>query len=245
MKIKKILQPSCDHFYTKLELFSLSENWRSYDISSAENKLLIKAFNTIKSQHPFLYYHSLYHLLSCPFCVEKEYQILSERSHSKLWYLADKHPGEYLDLVRQAQTNENKDLRWYYFYLLYKNLAIKRGTVLFLWVHGNNISQQTCQRRAAGTTDNLPPNMAIPSQFIGGKNMSLHFEWDSITQELYMSLRGGSAKLRLAIVVHVSFFSGEQQTFSGKEIAVGGVWTIEANRAKNICRIDFIYNTED
>lgn len=207
--------------------------------------MLTKAFVAIKSQYPFLYYHSLYHLLSCPFCIEKEYEILNEKSHNKLWYLAEKHPGEYLDLVKEVRINENKDLRCYYFSLLYKNLAVKRGTVLFLWIHGKNTLQQTCERRAAGTTDNLPPNMTIPNQFIDGKNMSLHFEWDSITQELYMSLRGGSAKLRLAIAVHVSFFDGEKQVFSGKEIAIGGVWTIEAGKAKNICRIDFIYNTED
>lgn len=244
MKIKKILQPSCDHFYTKLELFSLCEDWRNYALSCGEKQLLREAFLAVKRKYPFLYYHTLYHMLSCPFCLDKGHKVLADKSHRELWRLAEEHPGEYLHIVKQIQGEEGLKAR--YFQLFYKQLIVgKQARILFLWKQGAEQQRQICERRAAGTRDNLPPNMNVPHQFINGKDVSLHFEWDPVTQNLNMSLRGGSAKLRLGIEVHVYFFEGEKQVFYGKEIAIGGMWEIAACKAKHICRLDFVYNKEE
>ncbi|BBM83059.1 hypothetical protein [Candidatus Uabimicrobium amorphum] len=213
-------------------------------MSVVERQLLSEAFAVVKRQHPFLYYHTLYHMLSCPFCVDKQHKLLADKSHECLWYLAEKHPGEYLHVVREVQNQE--DMRANYFRVFYNKLIVgKQGRILFLWKQGQEQQQQICERRAAGTRDNLPPNMSVPHQFINGKDMSLHFEWDPVTQDLNMSLRGGSVKLRLGIEIHVFFFDGEKQVFYGRDIAMGGMWEIVADKAKNICRLDFVYNKEE
>ena len=220
------LQPGCDHFERKLRFFCLGEQWTTAGLAPDQLKLLRHSFALVKQQAATAYYHTLFHLLSCSFCVDRGYPLLAARSHPQLWRLATELPGDYIEIVAQAQQADG-DAALDYFALLYKKLvlpmAMSRPVLIYLG-HGRQRRRQLLPpATAAGMSRKLPPQIDI-SELPGANHQqaALVVEPNAIDNQLDIGLHGLSAETRMLLTVLVHFIDGTQTKLAGHDLVAGG-----------------------
>ncbi|MEK7483821.1 MAG: tetratricopeptide repeat protein, partial [Planctomycetota bacterium] len=118
--LETLLNPGCDYFSQKLALFSITEEWISSKSGVEADEWLAQNFTLFKQQYHTNYYNTLFHLLTCPFCLDRGYEILDKRSHPYLWKIGLKEPQECLDIVKKAQEETPEDERVKYLQLFYQ-----------------------------------------------------------------------------------------------------------------------------
>lgn len=118
-----------------------------------------------------------------------------------------------------------------------------KSTTLVLKLFSNSqlILEQSLQSRAAGIAGEKLPNVPLPESFLKESDVFLIFEENPLDHSLNIGLEGSSAKARLNTKLKVVYHSGKQDIFEGKTIAVGGMWQLEASKAKKIAHFELIY----
>ena len=236
------LYPGCDHFERKLQFFCLGEQWTTAELDPAQHNLLRHSFALVKQQAATAYYHTLFHLLSCSFCVDRGYPLLAARSHPQLWRLATELPGDYIEIIAQAQRADG-DAALRYFALLYEKLVLPEATtrpvVVYLGHGPQRRRQLLLPATAAGMSRKLPPRIDISK--LPGDNQeqaALVVEHNAIDNQLDIGLHGLSAETRMLLTVLVHFIDGTQTKLAGRDVVAGGMWSMERDQAETICRID-------
>lgn len=240
--VQKLLQPGCRNFKAKLAFFCMSEEWVKIDLSNDRRQFLATGFAEFKKSHELAYYHTLFHLLTCPFCLDRGGDILTKRSHPELWKLggtiSEVDCGAIIAEAHKAPHDE-----WLrYFSLLYAKLGI--GTLSFpktrlnaapgVYCQGvrqilvqfckNMIPQEEFTRllpvAGCGPVENIPDEIIVPAKFLnGGENITLFFKRKLQKKHYRLGFRGGTDRYLLKIKI---FFSDNSEAeFTGKEISDG------------------------
>lgn len=164
----EILNKNCNHLQAKVLFFSVCEEW--IDSSSCEELFLKNTFINIKNKNLKKYYHAIFHVLSCPFCLEKS-EIFQKRSHPELWKIMFSNPSfnfhELIKNAKQAQRQENEPL--YYLGVLHEKL-VEQSFFSFA---------KTSLPAAAGSNETLT---SIPRELLSGFGFPSDME---IISELY------------------------------------------------------------
>lgn len=230
-QLSNILVPSCKNLHQKITFFSLFEDW-----TSSQNTIVKDLQKIIVKDYHDLYYHTLFHLMTCHFCTSRAQHILHNKIHPLLFDLSQKPRGQFFhDFVLEKQQT-HRCLKAHYFCLFWEKLPIKKQ-LMVQFPHQDHL--QTLQVNAAGSSNKFPNRISIP---IVQEEIYLCFEDNAISNSLDMFLVGGSPQIRTKIVLKLCLLSGEVLTLSGEDIAIGGVWSIPQQQAHQICLMEFIYN---
>lgn len=119
------LQPNCKELSLKVCFFALSEQWIPV-AEEPEQTYLRNSFEQMRQKNRYTYYVTLYHLLSCDFCLSNAPEIVKKRSHPELWKLGISSPETYLPLFTTEKSSVSESL--FYFQKLYEELILKKET---------------------------------------------------------------------------------------------------------------------
>ncbi|NUM34500.1 MAG: hypothetical protein HUU50_08150 [Candidatus Brocadiae bacterium] len=236
-----LLTPGCSDCKKKVLFFAASEKWIPLDTVGQEGEVLQKCFSHIKTKYRDFYYHTLFHLLTCHFCLEQEYELLEPRSHPDLWKIALKPEENFWETLRS--TKDQKDEKSYYFRTLYEQLvlSLQKGIVLCVFSKDKAEEKVLPLSRAAGISDKIPSDILLSDfSLFKEEEISLHWERDSVDNSLCIALQGGSARIRSAILLKVYYSDGSCEIYQGEELRMGGMWRIEMQKAEKLCRIELL-----
>lgn len=232
-QILDILTPSCKNLRRKITFFSLFENWTD---DSSQNIAVKDIRKIIVKDYHDLYYHTLFHLITCHFCTSRAPEILNDKIHPLLFELSQKPRGQFFyDFVSEKQHIQTC-LKAYYFCLFWEKLPVKKQ-VLMKFPRQDCL--QTLEVKAAGSSNKFPDCISIP---VLQEEVYLCFENNAVSNSLDLFLVGGSPQIRTKIVLKLCLLSGKVLTLNGEDIAIGGVWSIPHDQADQICLMEFVYN---
>ncbi len=239
----EFLKPGCKNLRKKVLFFALNEGWLLSGLDREQEKVLKEGYSRIQRQYKMYYYHTLFHLLTCHFCIDQENELLLPRSHPDLWQITLKNPGYFWHIIQEARIKGKEDEKLHYFQILYENLLENspQNIVLAIYTKNNLLEKILPVRRAAGISDSVPSDICISDFFLfQEENISLHWERDSCDSSLCIGLQGGTPQLRSSILFKVCYSNGEEEQWKGEEICMGGMWKIGMQKADKICRIELL-----
>lgn len=237
--LEEILRPSCQNLKKKLIFFSIFEQWPMNNSLPMNNHLVINTKKALlqKINHD-LYYHSLLHIFTCISCFRIGHEILKDKVHPSLSRIMLDPPGMYIDVFIEQKKHKTQDLKAYYFCLFWEKINQTRSKqpAIITFEASNHSQTEVMKSKAAGISDMFPDRMPIP---IIDEKMYLCFENDATSDELNIMIVGGTLSIREKINVELVFICGEKQILNGKDIAIGGMWSIPNEKATDICLINF------
>ncbi|WP_372370285.1 hypothetical protein [Candidatus Uabimicrobium sp. HlEnr_7] len=193
----KILTENCNFLQAKCFFFSITEEWITP--SSSEEQIFVKqVFENTKNKYPNKYYRAIFHLLSCPFCLERS-SVLRERSHPQLWKLSQKNTSlQFAKTVQLAKhVTRQQDEALYYLALLHRQLSEKKPFVI----------QRNRLPAAAGNSEEL---VSIPQELL--KTMALPSDMEIICEHRE---KGYEVRIQCSVPIKLKmiFCKNKQQLF--------------------------------
>jgi hypothetical protein len=74
-----------------------------------------------------------------------------------------------------------------------------------------------------------------------GEDIYLTFEKDTLGSSVRIGFKGVPSNVRSSLKMRIFYTDGTWDELDGKEIELGGTWSIETEKARNICKINLIY----
>ncbi|BBM84196.1 hypothetical protein [Candidatus Uabimicrobium amorphum] len=222
------LTSDCRYFDEKMFFFCIVEKWEQVTFSE-EHNLLMRYFLQMKFTEERKYYLAIFHLLTCPFCLQRS-SILQEKSHPELWKLIYIEEKNIPAILQKIDSNTPRN---YYIKLLLRKLFTKENSVAFKLCHKDQeIQIQNWKVKAAGTHLGIPTTQKLDAAFFGEQEALLTFDHSVYDESICISLQGVRQKMRLRCNLRVNFHNGTQEEFFGKALEHGGSWLLKMNRRK-------------
>lgn len=205
-------------------VFSITENW----VEPRKNQEHLHYFFVqIREQYETRYYKTLFHLLTCPFCLAKS-SILRKNTVPDLWKIS---------LADFTLSSESAS----YVQLLYEKLY--NNNVVFIFSRGTWSEQVIPQIKAAGISQGFPPCIAVPQTlFEEYGDVSFNFTIVKEQRCMEISIEGGSFQTRCRLKLKIMYSDGSTLLLHGRDIAMAGSWTTE--KINGISRVEIVFEDQ-